>query len=105
MWTEKEFTYDVSYNNQTTTTIETETSSDEDDISGPTMIRELKTGLYGAVYCNVHMYVCVCVYVPMYVCLVQEYIYIYKVFVAFLQEVHLLTLMRMKKMRGQQSHR
>ena len=59
MWTEKEFTYDVSYTNQTTATIETETSSDEDDISGPPMIRELKTGL-----ClhALHMcaYVCMC---------------------------------------------
>lgn len=45
MWTEKEFTYDVSYANQTTATVETETSSDDDeDIAGPPMVRELKTG-------------------------------------------------------------
>ena len=70
MWTEKEFTYDVSYNNQTTTSIETETSSDEEDISGPRMIRELKTGLYGAGYCIVCtcLYVCVCMYVCVCVC-------------------------------------
>lgn len=55
MWTEREFTYDISYTNQTVTT-ETETSSDEDeDITGPRMVRELKTGL--------SVSVCVFVYV------------------------------------------
>ena len=53
MWTEREFTYDVSYANQTSTTMETETSSDEEDIIGPTTVRELKTG--------VHVCVTVCV--------------------------------------------
>lgn len=45
MWTEREFTYDVSYTNRTTATVETETSSDEDeDEVGPPTVRELKTG-------------------------------------------------------------
>ena len=52
LWTEKEFTIDASYANRTAT-METETSSDEDeDISGPSMVRELKTG--------VCLCVCVC---------------------------------------------
>ena len=46
MWTEREFTYDVSYANQTSATTETETSSDEEDITGPTTVRELKTGKF-----------------------------------------------------------
>ena len=44
MWTEREFTYDVSYANQTSATVETETSSDEEE-TGPTTVRELKTGV------------------------------------------------------------
>ena len=90
-WTEKEFTYDVSYNNQTTATVETETSSDEDDIAGPTMVRELKTGLYVCVcVCACMRDVCVCAYVCVLCACMRVCIYICSKCLAHIQTVHIM---------------